>query len=372
MVEDAAAPAGESAPAEGTGEAAVAAGDGVASVGVGNAPGTDGDALAAGEGAEGVAAAAPATPAAVAKFLFNNREFRDQAHAENVYGTLDTEKRGLQRQNAERGTRVTSLEAELAALRGMIPQNKGNGKGPGEATDGAPQSLAEKLAKSGDLTYYAGLAVNKDGQITQEGLAKAMFALTEDLDKNSAESLKTAVEKIQGEGSAREQRQASETSIARAFTAVGNLIEEFPELDENTTNPDALLAQDAVLERLRNTPQVPAGPNGQLEPMGFVWLSQKPQEALRWAITEHRREFGIPVVAKTPGSSESTSAKAAAAAEKQAANAAAAPLDGSGVPRQGRSPADQSMENRWRRESAASRKAAKTPSGRSLGFEESA
>ncbi len=372
MEDGAATPAGESAPTPGSGEAAVGAGEGVASVGAGVAPGAGGDAPAAGEGAEGAVVATPASLEPPAEFLFNKRKFRDQAHAENVYGTLDTEKRGLQRQSAERGTRVTALEAELSALRGLIPQQKGNGKGQGDPTGETPESLAQKLAKSGDLTYYAGLAVNEEGQITQAGLAKAMFALTEDLSKDSAENLKTAVTEIRGEGSARELRTATETSIARAFTAVSNLIEEFPELDENNVSPDAVAAQNAVLDLLNATPQVP-GPNGELVSMGQVWLSKKPAEALRWAIESHRRTNGIPVSAKSPGSSESTSAKAAAAAEKKAAAAGSTPMDGTGVPRAGgKSPGELTAEDKWRKESATVRPSAKTPSGRSLGFEETA
>ena len=358
-MEDAVAPAGDSAP-EGSEAPPVAGGDAASAV-PGNAPGDSGDVPAAGEAAGEI----PSVPTP-AEFVFNNRKFRDQKHAEEVYGTLDTDKRGLQRQNAERGQRVTQLEAEIAALRGMVPQQKGGGQ---EQAPKEAGSFAERLAKNGDLDFYASRAINAQGQITKEGLMETLFAFAQDVDKHQSDSLQKAMDDVRTGSTNIQTQLEQERTLARAYTAANALKSEFPELDDSNRADGIGDVHAEIFGLLKSGPPVMLE-NGNVVPQMLAWLASEPRQALRWAVEEYRRQHGTPVFAQSPGTSESPSAKAAAAAEKAAAGTVSTPPDGDGVPRQGSDKAS-TLEQRWRRESAQLPKEAKTPSGRSLGFPES-
>src|SRR3990172_11640472 len=114
MEDTVSAPAGTVA-APSSGPAPQAAAGGEASIGSGNAPGVGGDVAAA----QGAADTTPAQSAA--EYLFLNRKFRDQRHAEEILGSEVSKTRGLQKQNADLLKQIQQREAELGALRGLKP-----------------------------------------------------------------------------------------------------------------------------------------------------------------------------------------------------------------------------------------------------------
>jgi hypothetical protein len=333
------APAVEAAP-EGPAEGVAA---GQVSAGSGDAPGTGVDAEVAGE----AAVEAPAEPPS--KWQFLNREFRDQKHAEEVLGSEINKVRGTQRRLSDVEKQLQQRDRELEALRAFVGPGQSQGVDRGKEEAG-PQSFADELAKSGELELFAKIA-----QDPEMGMGHAMYAMAQAFDKrlqSVIDSVRTeAIEPIV-------RRQEGSERMAKVFSTVKELSSKFPELVDygENTPPEIADAQEKILQTL-----------GQLPP---EWLANNAQEALWYAVTRYRDQHGIPVFAQPPGTSGSPSAKVAAAAEKAAAGTAATPLDGSGVPRQRDTDKPETLEDRWRRESADLRgREATTPSGRKLGFE---
>lgn len=354
---DEAAPVESAAPEGSAGEAAGVETGEVASAATGDAPGGGDDARAT-EGAAGEPSAAE-----VAKFLFANREFRDQKHAEEVVGGEVNRTRGLQRQNAEQTKELDALRGQLRALQGMVPQQAGNGQK--QESGGKPEtaaSFADQLVKSGDIEYFNKLAANPE-----IGVGGAIFELAKHLDKHNDERFSRLEEQVQTGNTSLEMRLEQEKALARTFTAAKGLTEEFPELDDGNKSEEALEAQSGVLELLQSTPQVIHPRTGNPVPQGVLWLAERPEQALRWAAGEYRRTHGVPVFGQPPGTSDSPSAKVAAAAEK--ADVSPDSLDGTGVPRQGRTGGKETLADTWRKDAAQLRgKEATSPSGRKLGF----
>ena len=355
------APTVASAPS-GSGEHVAAEVGSEASVTSGIAPGGGDDARAT----EGAAApSAEASAASVAEFVFGNRSFRDQKHAEEIFQSEIGRTRGLQRQNSEVTRERDGLRAELQALRGLVPK-PGNGQGQDSAEK--QESFAEKLAKRQDgLAFYESLAFNKDGTFKPGGLQQALYALVQDSDKHNTEELDKRFNELRSEMGQEKSQTQAQHAIARAYTAHANLVSEFPELDEANQSEEAQAAQDAVMQLLQSGPQV-ANANGVVASQGVHWLATNPGQALRWAASEVRRTYGTPRFAQAPGTSGSPSASAARAAEAAGAATASEPLDGSGVPRQRPNGQAMTLEDKWRNDKP--RTEARTKGGRPLGFSE--
>ena len=339
-----------------------------ASAGGGDAPATGGDAQA---GEEAVAGETPAPETTSAAFRILNREFRDQKHAEEVLGSEIGAKRGLQRQNADLSKQLERLQAQVDDYQTRL---RGDGSSPGgqkSKQEATAERFSEHLVKSGELDFYNKLAQNPE--IGVAGAILEAMKAQEDWQSKHADQRFEALEQQITQG---EVRRSQEATMARAFTATKELIKDFPELDD--VGPDAsdeafeerAHIHQMVMTNLQSTPQAIHPVTGQLVPSGVLWLSENPGDAIRWAVEKYRREYGTPVFAKQPGTSESPSAKAAAAAERKAAAASAEPLDGSGVPRQREGDKKpKTLAERWREDSQQLKgQEAQTPSGRRLGF----
>ncbi len=315
--------------------------DGQASVGSGNAPGVGGDAEAGGQTAQ---ATPPAVPAS--KYRFLDREWNDQAHAEGAIKSQIGRVSSVQHENAELKRQATALQAELEALRGALVSRQIPGAGQGapqgrQAPDAAPQSLADTLAKDGTLEF-----VSKIAQDPELGMGHAMYAMAQAIEKAMTER----DQRIEERFATSDQRQQTERFVAQGFSAAKRLAAEgFPELDDNNKNPEAVEAQQYILEFLRDIP-----------PDRFA---ENPGKYLRMAALDYRYSHGTPVFAQAPGSSGSPSSLLAQAAE--AATPAATPMTGTGVPRPGNG-AESPMDRLRRENREANAKVVRTPAGRPL------
>jgi hypothetical protein len=347
MSEDTA-PAAEPTPdATGPGSDAPAGGD-AASAGSGDAPGAGGDAQVDAPAGTPEGQATPAQVSAAYKIL--NREFRDQKHAEEVLGAEVGRARGLQKSLNER-------DAEIKALRELLarPTQVGPGQVQG-SPDGKPQSdpksFADELANSGELELLAKIA-----QDPEMGIGHAMYAMAQAFDKRLDDRLdQFRSDAIDPVG----RRVEGSEQLARAFSAVESLTKDFPELLDYGENapPEVQDAQARILDTLSKVPP--------------EWLANNPKDAIWFAVKRNREQYGTPVIANQPGTSGSPSAMVAAAAEKASAASASIPLDGPGVPPQGERTGPETLTERWRREASHLPKEATSPSGRKLGFPESA
>lgn len=336
------APSGGAAP-EGSATSGAAGSDSGSLVSAG-----DGSAPVTGDDAAGAVAGQAASPAAVSEFLFRGRKFRDQHHAEEVLGSEIERVRGLQRQNAELTQAKTRYESELQALRGLMTERgvpgQGQGVPRGPQGSGGPQSGLEAMLSPERFHFYQKLA--EDPEI---GLAGAMYAQQQDLVKavrEEMETLKTeAIQPIV-------QRNESAQAVAKVFGAAKALATSgYPELDDSNKSPEAEEAQTEILSILQ-----------ELSP---AYIRNNPERALRMAVLEYRERNGTPVFATQPGTSGSTSVRAALAAE--AAGQGTTPLDGTGTPRP-RPGGVESPQERIRRENREVTTQLTTPSGRPLGF----
>lgn len=316
----------------------------------GSAPGGGVDAGTAGE--------ATGTPAAqsAAQFAFLKRKFNDQKHAEEVLGSEIGMTRGLQRQNAELTKRLSTMEAELNALRPLVverqtPRGQGQGVREGASAPGASQSFAKELAESGELELIAKIAADPE-----MGMGHAMYRMAELLDQRNSKQLEQLRGEVTGTLEEREARQKQQVAVARGLTAAKSLVTDYPELDNDNQSDEAIEAQQAILDIITNLPQGPQ------------WLATDPTECLRYAAERYRRTHGTPIFAQPPGTSGSPSVRAAQAAE--AAGAVAATIEGSGVPRQRPNGQPETPAERIKRENREiSGRTATTPKGRPLGFE---
>jgi len=364
----------EGSASEESGSEAVGVVSGEASAGGGDAPAAGDDARVGGEAVEGEAVKAEAAPAvSPAEFLILNRKFRDQKHAEEVLGSEIGAKRGLQKQNAELSKRLERMEAQIedysTRFRGEGSGKKGQGQG--QESNAEPESFADHLTKSGQLEFFNKLAQNPEIGVAG-AIYEALKAQEEWQGKHQDQRVSQLEERIvQGDA-----QRVQEAALARTFTAAKSLTSEFPELDDaDSSAPDEAHEEReqihaTIIGYLQSTPQAIHPQTGQSVPTGVMWLQEKPEEAIRWAVTRFRSEYGTPVFAQPPGTSESPSAKAAAAAEKKAAAGAPEPLDGSGVPRQREGDSKpKTLADKWRDGSTNLKgREATTPSGRRLGF----
>jgi hypothetical protein len=254
----------------------------------------------------------------------------------------------MQKQNADLQRQYEASQAQIASLNALVSSGRGQGTVKRDAQAG-PQSLAARLAKSGELRAFVEMA--EDPQIGLEG---AFYALTETLEKHQAEALdrlrSEAIEPITT-------RAAQERGVANAIGAAQRLASSgFPELDDSNHSPEAEEAQSEILAILQDT-------------FSPEQIAQNPERTLRTAVLEYRHLHGTPVFAVAPGTSGSPSARAAAAAEAAAAAATPVPLDGTGTPRP-RMGGPEGPQDRLRRENRAlASREATTPSGRKLGFD---
>lgn len=366
-------PADAPAPVEGSGSEAVGV-ETDASAGGGDAPAAGDDARVGGEAVAGEAGEAETAPAVTpAEFLILNRKFRDQKHAEEVLGSEIGAKRGLQRQNAELSKRLERMESQIEDYSTRL-RGDGSGKpvqGQGQGSNGEAESFAEHLAKSGQLDFF-----NKLAQNPEIGVAGAIFEALKAQEEWQGKHQDNRVSQLEERIVQSDVQRAQEAALARTFTAAKGLTKEFPELDDaDPSAPDAAHEErewihQTIIGYLQSTPQAIHPKTGQPVPTGVMWLQEKPDEAIRWAATKFRSEYGTPVFAQPPGTSESPSAKAVAAAEKKAAAEASEPLDGSGVPRQRRGEQKpRTLADKWREGSSNLKgREATTPSGRKLGF----
>lgn len=308
---------------------------------------TDGNAPVGSEGAavDGQAQDSSSVTPAAAEFLFNGRKWRSQQHAEQAIAAQIGRTPQVQRENAMLQQQIAEMQQQMQALRALSGGLQGvqGEQGRGQKQDQTPQSLADELAKSGELAFIKKLA--EDPEVGQEG---ALYALTQAIEKRMEARQQSLIEQhIQP---LLMQRQADQ-ALTRAFGATRQLAQHFPELDESNESPEAEQARAEILELI-----------GQFPP---DMLAQKPEFVISSACLLYREMNGIPTFAVPPGSSGSPSAIAA-----QAAEAANQPLDieGSGTPHPrvgGEAPID-----RVRRENRAlNSRVARTPSGRPLGFE---
>jgi hypothetical protein len=331
------------------GAPAAAGSDSQVSGGPGNAPGVTGDATVGGPPAD--QAPPGQTPA---EYLFLNRKFRDQKHAEEILGSEVGKVRGMQRRASELEKALQQRDAELDYLRRMVPgpgngQVQGAAKSPGDS--GSP-SFADELANSGALELFQQIA-----QDPQMGMGHAMYAMAQEFDKRYDGRLQDAINQLRSETIDPFIRQTqTQGVIAKGITAARDLAERFPELaDYGEGTPDEVA--EVQQEILSNLEQLPP-----------VWLTQNPRDALLFAVTKYRETHGTPVFATQPGSSGSPSALASAAAERAQHALSAQPMDGSGVPRQRPNGQPETLADRIRRENANLPREATTPSGRKLGF----
>lgn len=331
-----ASPAAASAPAGS--DAAVA---GVSqSADTGNAPGAGADGVA---GGGDLAQGQPSAPQ-TGQYLFRGRTFRDQKHAEEVFGGEVDRVRGVQRQNADLQKQLEAASAELTALRGLLSQGQVPGRMQGAPqapqNDGVPQSFADKLAKSGDLQFITQLAEEK-------GIGHAIYELARLMDQHTQEQINGFRDR---EIAPFIQNYEIQQGVSQLMGSVKQILPEFPELEADPEqNPEAAEAQQYVLERVKAFPP--------------EWLTQNGAAAVRMAILEYRHQNGTPTFANPPGSSGSPSSFALAAAEKGGVT----PLNGSGLPPQRPGNAPETSQERMKRENREiNAKTLRTPSGRVL------
>jgi hypothetical protein len=211
--------------------------------------------------------------------------------------------------------------------------------------------LAAEVAQ--DAEFY-----NKIARDPEMGVGHALYALAQKFDERlGAFSDQLLGETIQPWMN----QQQGEATLARALSAAKDLSDTFPEIAEYGDNPPPEIeaAQQEILGMLARLPR--------------EWLASQPKEAIWYAVQRYRDQHGTPVLAQAPGTSGSPSSIVAQAAEAAGAAASSTPLDGSGVPPQ--QPQKRGPENlldRWKKDASHLPKEATTPSGRKLGFPESA
>lgn len=314
--------------------------DGSQSAVSGNAPGNGVDGGVGG----GDLAQATASASQPGQYLFRGRTFRDQRHAEEVLGGEIDRVRGVQRQNSELQKQVEAANAELNALRGLLSQGQMPGRMQGmpqaPQNDGAPQSFADKLAKSGDLDFIAQLAEEK-------GISHAMYEMARLMDQHTQEQIQGFRDQ---EITPFIRNYEMQQGLSRVMGSVKPVLAEFPELEADPEqSPEAAEAQQFVLERVKAFPR--------------EWLAENGAVAVRQAILEYRHLYGTPNFANPPGSSGSPSAHALAAAERGAVQ----PLNGPGVPPQRPGGVVEGVQERMKRENREiNAKTLRTPSGRAL------
>jgi hypothetical protein len=283
------------AAAGSTGEAVGGSGQSGASVGSGNAPAAGDD---AGLGAGETGAAGAATAPAPSEYVFANRKFRDQKHAEDYV-------------RAQLGI-LPGTQRKLAALERMVDEQTarlesyGRGGGNGAAREGvrgadqdAPAAgWGKALQESGDLDLIAEIHETK-------GPKAAYFALAQVLQEHTQAHIDAQVDERVG---VVERGREFDQHMGRVTGAIRKLSPMFPEFDESNDSPDAAEARNEIISIWKSFPRDFALGN--------------PLRALKLAVSEYREEHGTPIFAIPPGSSGSLSAQAAAAAERGAGGSA--------------------------------------------------
>jgi hypothetical protein len=316
----------------------------LASAGGGSAPAPGGDAALG--GLDGQAPQAP--PQTLSEFQFANRKFRDQKAAEDYFRSQVGRVPETQRKLAEYERQVGELTQTVSAFQRMMASGQVGGQGQGAANGPAApageQDFAERFAQK-ELPWLME-QLNHPEQGAQRftvGLAHVI-----------GQELRQQREQIMGEIQARDQRQAQERAVGSAFGVARNLAQDFPELDEHNSSPEAIEHQQAFIENLKQFPQ------------GFA--AENPQFAMLAAALVTRHQYGTPMVAQPPGTSGSPSARALLASEQALAGAVGSPIQGNGTPRPRPIGAGEMPEDRIRRENAAAPGNFRSPSGRDLGF----
>jgi hypothetical protein len=261
---------------------------------------------------------------------------------------------GVQRKLAESERKIQALESALAMREAGVSIGQGQGQNAprGQESAGESKSFAQELAESKDLQLIAEMA--EDPKI---GLAGALYHMADLMDNRHQKQLDGLRSEFTGEFQQQSLRQQQHQAVAKSFGIVKSLATEYPELDESNQSDEAYEAQQAVLETLE----------AQFTP---EQLASNLDFCVRSAADHVRRTRGTPIFAQPPGTSGSPAGRAAQAAEAQALTTAAAPLDGSGVPRQRANGQPESPVERIKRENREiSTRVARTPSGRPLGFD---
>jgi hypothetical protein len=296
-VDGASASATGGAGAGSTGAVAGESGQSGASVSSGLAPAADGDASLGSDGGAGAAEAAPGPAAAPSEYVFANRKFRDQKHAEDYV-------------KAQLGI-LPGTQRKLAALEQLVDQlnarnesyARGGSGAPREGVQGADQSApaagwGKALQDSGDLDLIAEIHESK-------GPKAAYFAFAQVLHEQATAAIDAQVEKRVG---VIEKGREFDQHMGRVTGALRQLSQQFLEFDESNDSPEAAEARSSIIEIWKSFPREFALGN--------------PLRALRVAAQEYRDEHGTPIFAIPPGSSDSPSALAAAAAERGAGGSA--------------------------------------------------
>jgi hypothetical protein len=287
----------------------------------------------------------------ISEFLFANRKWQSQKHAEDFVRTQDGRAREAQRKVAEYEAKLAEREQTVQALQralstGVPGQGQGQGAANGPAAPAGEHSFAEELVKSGDLQFITGLL-----QDPNQGVEKFTVALADRMDRAFNERLqRMEAEKIQPfiRQAQFEKEMGSTMGIAR------QLGQQFPELDNANQSPEAVEHQQAFIETLKQLPP--------------EFVRANPEVAFQMVAAYTRHQYGTPVFAQPPGTSGSPSARAALASEEMLAQAISTPAVGTGTPRPRPAGAPESPEDRIRRENAAVQGNFRSPSGRDLGF----
>jgi hypothetical protein len=213
-----------------------------------------------------------------------------------------------------------------------MPQTPQNG--------GAPQSFADRLAQSGDLTFISQLAEEK-------GIAHAMYEMARLMEQHTKEQIQGFRDQ---EIAPFIQNYQLQQGVQQFIGSVKPILTEFPELSvDPEQSPEAKEAQNFVMERVQAFPR--------------EWLAKNGDTAVRQAILEYRHLYGTPMFANPPGSSGSPSAHALAAAERGGTT----PLNGPGTPPQRPGNAPETPGERMKRENTEiNARTLRTPSGRVL------
>jgi hypothetical protein len=257
----------------------------------------------------------------------------------------------MQRDNAKLVAEHQQAMEELSVLRALHGGAPRGGPGQGVPEGGrapsGPQSFSEELLKSGELDFIANAAENPELGVKGMVLALAQ-AFDKRMDARVAQLQSEAIDPVV-------RRMEGAPIVARGLAAAQKLAVQFPEIADDNDSPEAEEAQQEILRTIEALPR--------------DWVRSNPDRAIKMAVMEYRDLHGVPTFAQPPGMSGSPSSLAASAAEAAAARTTAAPLDGSGVPRQRPSGQPETFADRVRRENREVAQVAKTPSGRPLGFE---
>lgn len=248
------------------------------------------------------------------------------------------------------------MEAEIQALRAALANGGGQGQGAarGPQPNAGPDPnapLANRLAQNGELDFLVDLLNTKEGEDPTLGVKRFAAGFAQIMGREIQQAVEADRQQHFG---AFQQRQEQQQAVAQTFGAIRSLAQQFPELDENNTSPEAVEHQQAFIEIFQQFPPEMRKANPGLVARACALLT--------------RDMHGTPVFATPPGTSGSPSAAAVMASAQALGQATPDTLSGTGTPRPRPSGQPESAEERIRRENAAVPGEFVSPSGKRLGF----